>query len=125
MRAATTLLIALVAASAGTGVPASEIVTFPSGTLTLKGVLFKPEGAGPFPAVVYNHGSARGMLSQEAFDAVGPVFIRHGWAFFGPYRRGQGLSAQAGPYIGDEIDAAKKQGGIAAAAARMSRLLEN
>jgi carboxymethylenebutenolidase len=103
--------------------PTSEIVMFPSGTLTLRGVLFKPAGAGPFPAVVYNHGSAAGMLSQEAFDALGPVFVRHRWVFFGPYRRGQGLSAQAGPYIGDQIDKAKRQGGIPAGAATMVRLL--
>ena len=103
--------------------PASEIVTFRSGNLTLKGVLFKPEGAGPFPAVVYNHGSAAGMLSQQAFDALGPTFVRHRWVFFGPYRRGQGLSAQARPYIGDEIDKAKRQGGIPAGAATMVRLL--
>lgn len=104
--------------------PPSEIVSFPSGQLALKGVLFKPEGAGPFPAIVYNHGSAAGMLSQEAFDALGPVFIRHQWVFFGPYRRGQGLSAPAGPYIGDEIDKAKRQGGLSAGAAAMVRLLE-
>jgi carboxymethylenebutenolidase len=104
--------------------PASDIITFTSGNLTLKGVLFKPEGAGPFPAVVYNHGSAAGMLSQEAFDALGPVFIRHGWVFFGPYRRGQGLSAHAGPYIGDQIDRAKTQGGLPAGVATMVRLLE-
>jgi len=63
------------------------------------------------------------MLSQQAFDALGPIFVRHGWVFFGPYRRGQGLSAQAGPYIGDEIDKAKKSGGISAGAATMVRLL--
>jgi carboxymethylenebutenolidase len=124
MRAPAGLLIVLVAACAGAAEAASEIVTFPSGTLTLKGVLFKPEGSGRFPAVVYNHGSAAGMLSQEAFDALGPVFVRHGWVFFGPYRRGQGLSTQAGPYIGDEIDKAKKEGGMAAGAAKMLRLLE-
>jgi dienelactone hydrolase len=101
-----------------------ETITFSSGALILKGVLFKPQGAGPFPAVVYNHGSAAGMLSQQAFDAVGPVFVRHGWVFFGPYRRGQGLSAHAGPYIGDQIDQARKGGGIAAGAATMVRLLE-
>ncbi len=49
------------------------------------------------------------MLSKQAFDALGPVFARHGWVFFGPYRRGQGLSASAGPYIGDQIDAAEKK----------------
>jgi carboxymethylenebutenolidase len=102
----------------------ADVVTFPSGGLTLQGVMFKPEGAGPFPAVVYNHGSAPGMLSKDAFEALGPVFAAHGWVFFGPYRRGQGLSASAGPYIGDEIAAAEKKGGIAAGASALVRLLE-
>ena len=82
---------------------AADIVAFPSGEITLHGVLYRPEGKGPFPAVVYNHGSSAGMLSREAFEALGPVFARHGWVFFGPYRRGQGLSASAGQYIGDQI----------------------
>jgi len=99
-------------------------VTFSSGTITLQGVIFRPEGRGPFPAVIYNHGSAAGMLSKEAFDALGPIFVAHGWLFFGPYRRGQGLSAAAGPYIGDQIEAAKETGGISAGAAAMIRLLE-
>jgi carboxymethylenebutenolidase len=102
----------------------ADVVTFPSGGLTLQGVMFKPEGVGPFPAVVYNHGSAPGMLSKDAFEALGPAFAAHGWVFFGPYRRGQGLSASAGPYIGDEIAAAEKKGGIAAGAAALVRLLE-
>ena len=105
-------------------VSAAELVSFPSGNLTLRGVLYKPEGAGPFPAVVYNHGSAPRMLSSEAFEALGPVFASRGWVFFGPYRRGQGLSAFAGPFIGDEIAAAQKNGGVRAGAAAMIRLLE-
>src|SRR6202049_1677335 len=102
----------------------AKTVTFPSGEITLHGALYRPEGKGPFPAVVYNHGSAAGMLSEQAFDALGPIFARHGWVFFGPYRRGQGLSASAGPYIGDQIAAAEKDGGISAGAAAMVRLLE-
>src|ERR1700681_3390472 len=106
-------------------VPAgAEVVSFPSGKLILQGILYKPEGTGPFPAVVYNHGSAPGMLSEQAFAALGPVFASHGWVFFGPYRRGQGRSASAGPYIGDQIAAAEKAGGVSAAAATMVRLLE-
>src|SRR6184192_2368933 len=100
----------------------AETVTFPSGEITLHGVLYKPEGTGPFPAVIYNHGSAPGMMSKEAFAALGPVFASHGWVFFGPYRRWQGLSASAGPYIGDQIAAAEKAGGLSAAAATMVRL---
>src|SRR6202011_2498724 len=102
----------------------AETVTFPSGEITLHGVLYKPEGNGPFPAVIYNHGSAPGMMSEQAFDALGPVFASHGWVFFGPYRRGQGLSASAGPYIGDQIAAAEKRGGITAGAAVLVRVLE-
>jgi carboxymethylenebutenolidase len=52
------------------------------------------------------------------------VFANHGWVFFGPYRRGQGRSASAGPYIGDEIAAATKKGGTTSGAATMVRLLE-
>jgi len=100
-----------------------EVVSFRSGSLTLKGVVYKPQGNGPFPAVVYNHGSAGGMLSQMAFDSLGPVFVKRGWIFFGPYRRGQGLSASAGGYIGDSISAAMKAGGMRAGAATMVRLL--
>jgi len=35
------------------------------------------------------------------------LFASHGWVFFAPYRRGQGLSARAGTFIGDEITAAR------------------
>lgn len=54
----------------------AEIVAFPSGKLTLRGLLLRPEGSGPFPVLL--------------------VFAKHGWAFFMPYRRGQGLSQTAG-----------------------------
>jgi dienelactone hydrolase len=64
------------------------------------------------------------MLSKDAFDALGPVFAAHGWVFFGPYRWGQGLSASAGPYIGDQIAAAQKKGGTSAGVAALVRLLE-
>lgn len=52
------------------------------------------------------------------------MFAKNGWVFFGPYRRGQGLSASAGNYIGDEIARATKAGGLAGGAAAMVRLLE-
>jgi carboxymethylenebutenolidase len=104
--------------------PATDVVTFPSGNLTLHGVLYKPAGKGPFPAVLYNHGSAPGMLSQQAFDQFGPLFAQRGWVFFAPWRRGQGLSAEAGQYIEDQITAAWKKDGVNAAATTMVRLLE-
>ncbi|HJZ88782.1 MAG TPA: prolyl oligopeptidase family serine peptidase [Polyangia bacterium] len=102
--------------------PAGQVVSFSNGDRTLGGVLFRPRGGGPFPALLYNHGSAPGMLSNQAFEAIGPKFAARGWAFFAPYRRGQGLSASAGPYIGDQIDAAEKKGGLAAAVSTLVRL---
>ena len=36
------------------------------------------------------------------------MFASHGWVFSGLYRRGQGLNASAGPYIGDQIAAANR-----------------
>ncbi len=107
----------------GTGSVAAKVVAFSNGALELGGLLYKPAGDGPFPTILYNHGSAGGLLNNQAFDAIAPVFVAHGWAFFAPYRRGQGLSADAGPYIMDEIAAARRRGGLAEADKTMTRLL--
>ena len=98
-----------------------QVVTFPSGSLRLHGIVFRPEGKGPFPAVVYNHGSYKDPT--EAIEILGPVFASRGWVLFAPYRRGQGLSAAEGPFIGDEIAAARKTGGPPAASTKMIQLL--
>lgn len=83
-----------------------NVVHFPSGKLTLGGELYLPEGKGPFPVVLYSHGSAPGMKNSLASAAIAPKFIENGWAFFMPYRRGQGLSEDQGRYIMDEINRA-------------------
>ena len=87
-----------------------QIVKFPSGKLTLGGELFLPEGKGPFPVILFNHGSAPKMINSHASAAIAPKFVKNGWAFFMPYRRGQGLSADQGPYIMDEIKSARWTG---------------
>src|ERR1700727_838482 len=61
-----------------------EIVHFSSGKMTLGGELFKPKGEGPFPAVLYNHGSVEGMKSDMASTAMGPLYVAKGWIFFMP-----------------------------------------
>jgi dienelactone hydrolase len=119
---AASLLIADVARAAGS-VDEPEVVYFQNQTLRLGGELFKPKGDGPFPAILYNHGSAPGMLNSQASKAIGPLFVAKGWVFFMPYRRGQGLSAKAGRYIGDEISDAQRRGGISEGATTMSKLL--
>jgi len=102
---------------------ASETVAFNTGSKVLHGRLYKPAGVGPFRAILYNHGSAPGLLNDQAFDLIGPLFVARGWVFFAPYRRGQGLSSDAGPYIQEQIQAAQASGGEALAAETMVRLL--
>lgn len=102
----------------------AEVVSFQSGGKTLRGLLYKPVGPGPFPTVLYNHGSAPGLLNNQAFEQLGPLFTSRGWAFFAPYRRGQGLSADAGTYIGKEISSAYARGGLSLAVDTMIHLLK-
>ena len=97
----------------------ATVVHFESAGKTLGGELYLPAGKGPFPAILYNHGSAPGMLNSQASQAIGPLFAKHGWAFFMPYRRGQGLSADAGTTVVDDIAAARATGGVDGAAAKL------
>jgi carboxymethylenebutenolidase len=57
----------------------------------LQAWLWRPSGAGPFPAVVYNHGSEQQPMAGTD-SAVGPFFVAHGYAVLFPYRRGSGKS---------------------------------
>lgn len=55
-RIAVVLLAALVAGTGAVGAaPAPETVEIPNGDMKLKGFLYRPEGNGPFPAVVALH----------------------------------------------------------------------
>jgi len=87
---------------------APQVVTFPSGKLQLKAYLWTPAGPGPFPAVLFNHGSGgvtadvtAKMQITEAADILAPFFLKHGYAFLYPFRRGQGLSADQAPFMQD------------------------
>ena len=48
-----------------------ELITFTSGDLALKGFIWKPEGPGPFPAILWNHGSEK---LPGAVDSVASYF---------------------------------------------------
>ena len=41
-------------------------VQFPSNGLTLHGWIYKPQGTGPFPAVIWNHGSEQEPTARVA-----------------------------------------------------------
>jgi len=74
---------------------------------SLQGYYYKPAGAGPFPAVLYNHGSETNV---SGFPQLGKYFTDHGFVFFVPCRRGQGLSASAGTSIREQGQALHQSG---------------
>jgi carboxymethylenebutenolidase len=99
---------------------APEHVRFTSGTLQLSGGLWKPAGRGPFPAVLFNHGSGKDPL--QFAGPMGEQFVAHGYVFFAPYRRGHGDSA--GPYILDLISRETERAGSEAGQQLTMKLLE-
>jgi dienelactone hydrolase len=89
------LFVLLLTAGAACQVKPQE-VTFPSGKLQLHGFLWKPDGPGPFPAILWNHGSEKlpGWRPE-----LGAFYTAHNYVLFIPHRRGQGRSP--GEYIED------------------------
>lgn len=83
-----------------------DTVIVQSGTLALRALLFRPAGRGPFPAVLFNHGSGHGALGpagdsvdhpmQWQGEQLGPIYARHGYVFLYLLRRGNGLSEGQG-----------------------------
>jgi pimeloyl-ACP methyl ester carboxylesterase len=65
---------------------------------TLEMVVFKPQGAGPFPTLVFNHGSTGDGNRPEWFTLtwtapeVAGYFMAKGWQVVFPQRRGRGKS---------------------------------
>jgi carboxymethylenebutenolidase len=95
-----------VAPAIGQPVSTPETVVVPSEKLRLKAFLWKPAGPGPFPAVLFCHGSGgadadhtAGLPITEAAEKLAPLFVKHGYAFLYLFRRGQGLSADQGPFM--------------------------
>ena len=90
-----------------------DTVIVRAGTLTLHGLLWRPTGRGPFPAILFNHGSHSAGDTLRATEplAIGPVFARHGYVFLFLLRRGVGLSADQGQADGDLMNSAFSSGG--------------
>jgi len=81
--------------------PDAEEVTFPSDDMTLYGYVWRPAGAGPFPAIVYNHSSEE-LLSSGKLAVQ--YYVDHGFLVFYPHRRGHGRSGHAAPYMNHLFD---------------------
>ncbi len=108
-----------------------ETVVVQNGSLTLHALLWRPEGRGPFPAVLLIHGSGRsreelarlGPYERQA-DVLGPVFARHGYVFLYLFRRGVGLSADQGTSAVEQMNREFAAHGQEARNALQLRLLE-
>jgi carboxymethylenebutenolidase len=75
-----------------------ERVRFASGPRTLGGFLYRPHGSGPWPAVLFNHGTE---LKPGRTPGQASYYVAQGYLLFSPHRRGQGLSAAGGDYWED------------------------
>lgn len=113
------LLLALVCASEA---PPAVPVLVPSGSVRLHALLYRPAGRGPFPAILFNHGSGRTpqqLAERGPYEAnapiLGPVFARHGYVFLYLFRRGVGPSADLGS---SAVDLMEQEGQAHGAEAR-------
>ncbi len=109
-----------------------ETLPIHSGSATLHAMLWRPQGSGPFPGILLNHGSGRtredlerlGPYEQNA-KKLGPVFARHGYVFLYLFRRGVGLSADQGANAVHLMNSESAANGQEARNALQLQLLEN
>jgi dienelactone hydrolase len=77
-------------------------VTYASGKLRIQAHLYKLSGNGPFPVVIYNHGSRQGAERRPTpFPYVGNMLTAAGYVVLVPERRGYGTSD--GTTYSDEV----------------------
>ena len=68
-------------------------VFYPSGKLRIQAYLYRPDGEGPFPVVIYNHGSRLGReRDSQPFEHIGALLTQARYAVLVPERRGYGRS---------------------------------
>jgi carboxymethylenebutenolidase len=87
-----------IASAPAASAAAEEEVTFPSNGYMLAGCIVRPAGPGPFPAVIYNHGSEKDPRRCGPPE-LARAYVEHGYAFFAFQRHGHGQSP--GDYIVD------------------------
>jgi len=130
--AALVLTLTLAANAEGKLPAGPETVVVNNGPVTLHALLWRPQGKGPFPAILLNHGSGRtpeelkqlGPYEKQA-DVLGPTFARHGYVFLYLFRRGVGLSADQGTNAVDLMNAETAAHGPQGRNALQMKLLEN
>jgi len=92
-------LVAAVVTALGFGqapaaTPSYETLFYPHDGLKLEAYLYVPDGNGPFPMVVYNHGSAEAGKERDEWPApyIARLLVPAGYALLVPERRGYGKS---------------------------------
>jgi dienelactone hydrolase len=87
-----------------------QVVMIPAGpgqNVSLETTVFKPDGDGPFPLLVINHGKAPGdpkMQQRDRFIHMASAFVRRGYAVMVPMRTG--FAHSTGHYIDHGCDMA-------------------
>ncbi|MBZ5595502.1 MAG: dienelactone hydrolase family protein [Acidobacteriia bacterium] len=126
------LVLTALATAEGQASGGSETVVVHNGPVTLHALLWRPQGRGPFPAILLNHGSGRtpeqlkqlGPYKRQA-EMLGPLFARHGYVFLFLFRRGVGLSADQGKNAIDLMNSELAAHGPEARNTLQLQLLEN
>jgi dienelactone hydrolase len=98
----------------------AETVVVESGNLKLHAAIWRPEGKGKFPGILFNHG--RGGLPHP--EIIAPVFVKHGYVFLAIARRGEWLSADQGENIDDLVNQERAAKGADAAKQLQLKLME-
>lgn len=85
-----------------------QIIRIPAdrdGSVMLETTVFKPNGPGPFPLVVFNHGKNPGDLHDQPRSrpvAFAREFVRRGYAVVAPNR--EGFAGSGGTYVQEGCD---------------------
>jgi carboxymethylenebutenolidase len=109
-----------------------ETVVVHNGPVALHAIVWRPQGSGPFPAILLNHGSGRSRDQLERLgpyernaETLGPVFSRHGYVFLYLFRHGVGTSSDQGANAFDLMNKVSAEHGEEARNTLQLRLLEN
>jgi len=73
----------------------ADTIVVQSGNLKLHAQIWRPEGKGKFPGILFNHG--RGGTPHP--EILAPLFVKRGYVFLAIARRGEWLSADQGENI--------------------------
>ena len=104
----TSIVISAIALAQSGPVIKPDTVVVRTDTVLLLGLVWRPMGEGPFPAILFNQGRSttieeRTTKTSQA-SLLGELFSKHGYLFFVLFRQGEGLSVNRGFHISQLLD---------------------